>query len=169
MKTIKQINKFFAQIVIIFIKIYQFTLSPDKSIFFLWLRGRVCAHHPHCSQYSINVLKRYGFWPGIFYAFDRVLHCTPSMTINYDPDHYKIVFFSSAPIGVPFLQNLAKDKRFEVVGVVTQCDKPQGRGMETCENIIKTECKKIFNTQNSKLNTNLITTPTKLNPEKSEE
>jgi methionyl-tRNA formyltransferase len=47
------------------------------------------------------------------------------MTINYDPDHYKIVFFSSAPIGVPFLQELAIDKRFEVVGVVTQCDKPQ--------------------------------------------
>jgi len=176
MKLLKQINKILAYIVIFFIKIYQFTLSPDKSIFFLYLRWRVCAHHPHCSQYSINVLKRYGFWPGIFYAFDRVLHCTPSMTINYDPDHYKIVFFSSAPIGVPFLQELSKDKRFEVVGVVTQCDKPQGRGMEICENIIKTETKKIFNTPNvyKPLWTitnfdNFIATPTKLNPEKSDE
>jgi methionyl-tRNA formyltransferase len=87
------------------------------------------------------------------------------MTINYDPDHYKIVFFSSAPIGVPFLQELAKDKRFEVVGVVTQCDKPQWRGMETCENIIKTEAKKIFPNQNE----DFIETPTKLNPEKSDE
>ncbi len=109
------------------------------------------------------MLKRYGFWPGIFYAFDRVLHCTPSMTINYDPDHYKIVFFSSAPIGVPFLQELAKDKRFEIVWVVTQCDKPQGRGMEICENIIKTETKKIYTKEN------FITTPTKINPEKSQE
>lgn len=87
------------------------------------------------------------------------------MTINYDPAHYKIIFFSSAPIGVPFLQELAKDKRFEVVGIVTQCDKPQWRGMEMCENIIKTEAKNIFPNQDN----NFIATPTKLNPEKSEE
>jgi len=42
----------------------------------------------------------------------------------YDPELYKIVFFSSAPIGVPFLESLSKDKRFEIVGIVTQCDKP---------------------------------------------
>jgi methionyl-tRNA formyltransferase len=45
----------------------------------------------------------------------------------YDPEFYKVVFFSSAPIGVPFLEELSKDKRFEIVGVVTQCDKPAGR------------------------------------------
>lgn len=84
-------------------------------------------HEPHCSQYSINVLKKYGFWPGIAYATDRVLHCTGGMNKIYDPAHYKVVFFSSAPIGVPFLHELAKDKRFEIVGVVTQCDKPAGR------------------------------------------
>ena len=100
------------------------------------------------------------------------------MTINYDPDHYKIVFFSSAPIGVPFLEALANDKRFEVVGVVTQCDKPQWRGMELCENIIKTEAKKVIATlnetngvaiHNNKTIDNFIQTPTKINPEKSEE
>lgn len=165
MKLFKQINQALAYVVIIIIKIYQFTLSPDKSIFFLFLRWKVCAHHPHCSQYSINVLKRYGFWPGIFYAFDRVLHCTPSMTIKYDPDHYKIVFFSSAPIGVPFLQALANDKKFEITWVVTQCDKPQGRGMKMCENIIKTEAKKLFPNKKN----DFISTPTKINPEKSEE
>lgn len=96
------------------------------------------------------------------------------MTINYDPDHYKIVFFSSAPIGVPFLQELAKDKRFEIVWVVTQCDKPQWRGMEMCENIIKTEAKKIIAgdsvaIHNNQTIDNFIITPTKINPEKSEE
>ncbi|MEI6672954.1 MAG: membrane protein insertion efficiency factor YidD [bacterium] len=87
----------------------------------------MCSHEPHCSKYSIHVLKRYGFWPGIFYATDRVLHCTASTQKTYDPDHYRVVFFSSAPIGVPFLETLAHDKRFEIVGVVTQCDKPSGR------------------------------------------
>ena len=98
------------------------------------------------------------------------------MTINHDPAHYRIVFCSSAPIGVPFLQALANDKRFEVVGVVTQPDKPSGRGMELHENIIKTEAKQIHNkgacslekNKNCSLE-NFIVTPSRLNPEKSEE
>lgn len=60
------------------------------------------------------------------------------MKKTYDPDHYRVIFFSSAPIGVPFLEGLLEDKRFDVVGIVSQCDKPAGRGMEICENIIKT-------------------------------
>lgn len=83
---------------------------------------------------------------------------------TYDPDHYRVVFFSSAPIGVPFLEQLAHDKRFDVVGVVTQCDKPSGRGMEMCENIIK-QCTKTT----ASLKHCDVATPTKLNPEKSEE
>ncbi len=86
------------------------------------------------------------------------------MQKHYDPDHYRVVFFSSAPIGVPFLEHLADDKRFEVVGVVTQCDKPVGRGMEVCENIIK-QCTK----KNERLKDCDIITPEKLHPEKSEE
>jgi methionyl-tRNA formyltransferase len=66
------------------------------------------------------------------------------MTKHYDPAHYKVVFFSSAPIGVPFLERLADDKRFEIVGVVTMSDAPSGRGMKTHENIIKQSAKKIF-------------------------
>ncbi len=62
----------------------------------------------------------------------------------YDPDHYRIAFFSSAPIGVPFLEELAKDKRFEIVGVVTQADKPVGRGLQMQENIIKTAASRVF-------------------------
>ncbi|MFA7717404.1 MAG: methionyl-tRNA formyltransferase, partial [Candidatus Absconditabacterales bacterium] len=94
-------------------------------------------------------LKRYGFRPGIFYAFDRVLHCTGGMGKIYDPDHYKVVFFSSAPIGVPFLQSLSEDKRFEVIGVVTQPDKPSGRGMEMNECIIKKETKRLFSSSSN--------------------
>lgn len=160
----KKINKHLAIPVIRLIRLYQYTISPDKWILSLRLKGRICAHKPHCSKYSISVLKRYGFRPGIFYAGDRVLHCTASTHKHYDPDHYRVVFFSSAPIGVPFLERLANDKRFEVVWVVTQCDKPAGRGMEMCENIIK-QCTK----SNEQLKHCSIATPEKLNPEKSEE
>jgi methionyl-tRNA formyltransferase len=62
----------------------------------------------------------------------------------YDPEHYRVVFFSSAPIGVPFLEEVMKDQRFEVVGVVTQADKPVGRGLQMQENIIKTTAKELF-------------------------
>lgn len=85
----------------------------------------------------------------------------------YDPDHYKIVFFSSAPIWTPFLEELNSDPRFEVVWVVTQCDKPSGRGLTMCENIIKTCAKTLDNPEC--WNPDFIATPTKLNPEKSEE
>lgn len=160
----KKLNKALAKPTIRLIKIYQYTISPDKWLPSFRLKGRVCAHEPHCSKYSIQVLKRYGFRPGVFYATDRVLHCTASMKKHYDPDHYRVVFFSSAPIGVPFLERIANDKRFDVVGVVTQCDKPAGRGMEICENIIK-KCTKA----NEQLKHCNIITPEKLNPEKSEE
>ncbi|MBQ9553633.1 hypothetical protein IJU97_01355 [bacterium] len=30
---------------------YQQTLSPDKGIFSPFLKGRICAHEPHCSEY----------------------------------------------------------------------------------------------------------------------
>jgi len=66
------------------------------------------------------------------------------MEKQYDPEHYRIVFFSSAPIGVPFLEQLAKDKHFEIVGVVTQADKPVGRGLQVQENVIKVKAKELI-------------------------
>jgi len=61
----------------------------------------------------------------------------------YDPEFYKVVFFSSAPIGVAFLEKLHEDKRFDVTGVVTMPDAPAGRGMKMQENVIKTKAKQL--------------------------
>lgn len=113
-------------------------------MFSLVLKGRVCAHEPHCSEYGKRTLKRYGFFNGIGKVIDRVLHCRPSMQKIYDPEYYKVVFFCSAPIGVPFLEELKRDKRFDVIGIVTQADKPVGRGMKMQENIIKSSAKTLF-------------------------
>lgn len=62
----------------------------------------------------------------------------------YDPEFYKVVFFSSAPIGVPFLEKLSEDKRFDVTGVVTMPDAPAGRGMKMQENVVKTKAKQLW-------------------------
>jgi hypothetical protein len=86
----------------------------------------------------VQTLRRYGFRKGIGKVVERILHCKPQMKKIYDPAYYRIVFFSSAPLGVPFLEQLNKDKRFEIVGVVTQADKPIGRGLHIQENSIKT-------------------------------
>ena len=94
-------------------------------------------------------------------SIDRILHCLPSMHKIYDPEHYRVVFISSAPIGTPFLDELVADPRFEVVGIVTQPDKPVGRGLTLQENIIKTHAKKLG------ISDNKIQTPIKINPEKS--
>lgn len=77
----------------------------------------------------------------------------------YDPEHYRVVFCSSAPIGVPFLEALATDKRFEIVGVVTQEDKPVGRGLKLTPNIIKQTALDLG------LSSEAIQTPQKINPD----
>lgn len=164
MKIWKKIDKIISGFFIFLIKIYQYILSPDKGLPSLRLKWKICMHEPHCSEYGIRVFRRYWLFKWIFLASDRVLHCTWGMNKIYDPEFYKVVFFSSAPIGVPFLEELSKDKRFDIVGVVTQCDKPAGRWLDMCENIIKTSAKNIETLKYCN-----IITPNKLNPEKSDE
>lgn len=158
---LKKIDTGLAWMMIGLIRLYQATLSPDKGIFSFFLKGRICSHEPHCSEYGTRVLKRYGFWHGLSKVSDRVLSCKPSMQKIYDPEYYRVVFFSSAAIGVPFLEKLSKDPRYELVGVVTQADKPVGRGLKLTPNIIKTTAQKLG------LSEEQIQTPNKINPEKS--
>ena len=170
-KNSKNLNYFFAvfvlfdkiltKIAIFLIKIYQKTLSPDKGILSFYFKSKICSHEPHCSEYSIRTLKRYWFLNWFPMSIDRILHCLPSMHKIYDPEHYRVVFISSAPIWTPFLDELVADPRFEVVGIVTQPDKPVGRWLTLQENIIKTHAKKLG------ISDSKIQTPTKINPEKS--
>lgn len=53
------------------------------------------------------------------------------------------------------------DNRFEIIGVVTQPDKPVGRGLNLQENIIKTQAKTLRIAEKN------IKTPTKINPDTS--
>ncbi len=74
---------------------------------------------------------------------DRISRCTPSLQKSYDPVRYRTVFASGSPIGVPFLQALATDPRYDVVWVLTMPDMPVGRGMKMQENVIAVESWKI--------------------------
>ena len=59
----------FTLILIKFIKIYKFLLSP--------LIGNNCRFLPTCSDYSIEALKNYGFLKGLYVSFKRILTCHP--------------------------------------------------------------------------------------------
>lgn len=93
---------------------------------------------------------------------ERIIACVPSTEKHYDPSSYRVVFFSSAPIGIPFLQALAHDPRFDLVGVVTMPDAPVGRWMKTQENIIKTEAKNIMNNEELKNNNEKLSSQNEL-------
>ena len=64
-------------ILIKFIKSYQFLLSP--------LFGQSCRHYPTCSNYSIEALKTYGFFKGLFLSIKRILSCHPWGQGGFDP------------------------------------------------------------------------------------
>jgi len=59
------------------IRLYQLTLSPDHGpLRHLWTYG-YCRHSPTCSMYAIDVLRKRGAIVGSLLAAKRVLSCNP--------------------------------------------------------------------------------------------
>ena len=67
----------FTSTLIKLIKIYRYLLSP--------LLGHTCRYLPTCSEYSIDALKAYGFFKGLFLSLKRVLTCHPWGEGGFDP------------------------------------------------------------------------------------
>ena len=67
----------FTYILIKLIKCYKFLISP--------LFGQSCRYFPTCSEYSIEALKTYGFFKGLFFTFKRILSCHPWGSGGFDP------------------------------------------------------------------------------------
>ncbi len=61
--------KTITNILIKLIKIYKFLISP--------LLGNSCRYLPSCSEYSIEALKTFGFYKGIFMSLKRIFSCHP--------------------------------------------------------------------------------------------
>ena len=51
------------------IKGYKFLISP--------LLGNNCRYFPNCSDYSIEALRTFGFFKGLYMIIKRVLPCHP--------------------------------------------------------------------------------------------
>ena len=67
----------FTYILIKFIKIYKYLISP--------LIGPSCRYLPTCSEYSIEALKTYGFSKGLLLSFRRIMSCHPWGNSGFDP------------------------------------------------------------------------------------
>ena len=78
MKTLfRYISKAIAAVMIGFIKLYQWTLSP--------LIGRSCRYTPSCSNYGIEAIRKHGPFKGGWLTLKRVLSCNPWGGSGYDP------------------------------------------------------------------------------------
>ena len=67
----------FTYILIRLIKCYKFLISP--------ILGQSCRYLPTCSEYSIEALKTYGFFKGLFLSIKRILSCHPWVQGGFDP------------------------------------------------------------------------------------
>ncbi|SFE93508.1 hypothetical protein SAMN05444380_12319 [Thermophagus xiamenensis] len=74
---IKALKKTMVFLLIIPIKIYQWTISP--------MIGPSCRYTPTCSTYSIQALKKHGPIKGLWLAIKRILSCNPWGGSGYDP------------------------------------------------------------------------------------
>ena len=59
------------------VRAYQLFISP-------WIGPR-CRFHPTCSQYSILVLRKFGFVRGVWKTVCRLLKCHPWHPGGHDP------------------------------------------------------------------------------------
>ena len=66
-----------ANILILLIKIYQYTLSP--------FIGRHCRYTPTCSNYGLEAIRKYGAIKGGWLTIKRVASCNPWGGSGYDP------------------------------------------------------------------------------------
>ncbi len=62
---------------VVLIRFYQIVISP--------LTPASCRYSPTCSHYSLEALKKHGFFKGGWLAIKRIVSCNPWGGSGYDP------------------------------------------------------------------------------------
>lgn len=73
----RAISKFFGWLLILPVKIYQWTLSP--------LLPNSCRYTPTCSVYMVEAVKKYGPLKGGWLGLKRIARCNPWGGHGHDP------------------------------------------------------------------------------------
>lgn len=72
------------QLLLLLIRVYQKTLSPDHSWTRVFFPAGVCRFEPTCSEYAHEAISRYGVG-GVFLAGKRIVRCHPGAVGGSDP------------------------------------------------------------------------------------
>jgi len=73
----------FSAILLIFIRLYRWFLSPAQV--FLFGGGCGCRFTPTCSQYAVEAIQQHGALAGSVMAVKRICRCHPLGDCGYDP------------------------------------------------------------------------------------
>jgi putative membrane protein insertion efficiency factor len=68
------------------IRVYQYILSPDHSVWAKYMYGAgYCKFHPTCSMYGVEAIKKFGVIRGSMKTVWRILRCNPWSNGGNDP------------------------------------------------------------------------------------
>ncbi len=70
---------------LITIRAYQHTLSPDHGLLKVFYPYGCCRYYPSCSDYALEAITRYGASKGSSLAVRRVMRCHPWAVGGHDP------------------------------------------------------------------------------------
>lgn len=71
--------------IILLIRIYQKTISPDHGIFKAVFPYGYCKYYPSCSEYGYQVIKKKGLILGLPLTLWRIIRCNPWSKGGLDP------------------------------------------------------------------------------------
>lgn len=71
------LKNIFQKVLILLVRFYQLAISPYL--------GSNCRHAPTCSQYTIEAIKEWGPFKGVWLGAVRISRCHPWGTHGYDP------------------------------------------------------------------------------------
>jgi putative membrane protein insertion efficiency factor len=79
------LERFPRRLAVLFIKIYQKTISFDHGPLRYFYHHGFCRFTPSCSQYGLEAIEKYGLIKGGVMTSWRILRCHPWNKGGYDP------------------------------------------------------------------------------------